>query len=232
MTQATTDIFELIVARQVLDRPWDVRVSWRATQQGDRVVQVYVDQALTAVTASREARDIDVLIDPSLRRTVELLAVPVGQAGRDMPHLLQSWRRGERHAVQADVLRDEAHDASASLAWRIDAQCGHREALWPRDTHRGGFGGLFGLGAFGFDHATGPGLGRGQLGWGPLGTGGEALTIRDHAVPSGEHTLSLQLLDDAGRPLTSPHQHTQLVTRPDASAANLRIESGLLTWEG
>ncbi|MFW5682830.1 MAG: hypothetical protein ACOC1G_07480, partial [Phycisphaeraceae bacterium] len=195
MTQATTDIFELIVARQAVGRPWDVRVSWRASQQGDRVVQVYVDQALAAVTTCSETRALDVLLDPSLRRTVELLAVPKGQAGRDMPHLLASWRRGERHAVRADVLRDEAFDASASLVWRIDQQTERRDAIWPRDTHRGGFGGLFGLGAFGFDHATGPGLGRGQLGWGPLGTGGEALRIREHAQPAGEHTLSLRLLD-------------------------------------
>ena len=231
MTQATTDIFERIVARQAVDQPCDISVSWRASQQGDRVVQVYVDQVFTAVTASNEARDIEVLIDPSLRRTVELLAVPPDQAGREMQHLLASWQRGERHAVTADVLRDEAFDASASLAWRINSQPEHRETLWPRDTHRGGFGGLFGLGAFGFDHATGAGLGRGQLGWGPLGADASALRIRDNAQQAGEHTLSLWLLDDVGRPVASPLEQTQLVTRPAASASHLRIESGLLTWE-
>ncbi|MFW6336191.1 MAG: hypothetical protein ACOC3G_03590, partial [Phycisphaeraceae bacterium] len=61
--------------------------------------------------------------------------------------------------------------------------------------------------------------------------GGEALRIREHAQPAGEHTLSLRLLDDTGRPLATPLEQTQLVTRPDAAATNLRIESGLLTWE-
>lgn len=231
MTQATIDIFEAIVARQSLDDPWDVRVSWRAPEQGDRLVQAYVDQRFAAVTTRSEDRELELILDPSRRRTIELLAVPVPQAGVEMPNLLSSRRRGERHAVTARVMRDEALPAASILAWRIDDQPESSKPVWPRDTHRGGFGGLFGLGAFGFDHATGPGLGRGQLGWGPLDADAEALTLCDESQPAGEHTVSIRLTDDAGREIASPLVQTQRVTRNPEPGSNLRIEAGLLTWE-
>ncbi|NJL31001.1 MAG: hypothetical protein HC898_04885 [Phycisphaerales bacterium] len=50
----------------------------------------------------------------------------------------------------------------------------HESRLFPEDQARSGWGGLMGLGTFGFDDATAPGLGDGisELGNGPLGFDG------------------------------------------------------------
>ena len=144
-------------------------------EQGDRLVQLYVDQRLAAVTTHPDDREATLLIDPSHRRTIEPLAVDADSAGLEMPHALASWHRGERHAMTAEVMRDERFAPDAALRrWSMAKNRGNRTAVGSRRHARSGFGGLFGLGGFGFDHAAGPGLGRGSSG-GPLGADGDAL---------------------------------------------------------
>lgn len=230
MIPPTTDVFELVTARAAHGRPWEVLVAWRAPTQGDRLVQLYVDQRLAAVTTHPDDREATLLIDPSHRRTIEPLAVDADSAGLEMPHALASWHRGERHAMTAEVMRDERFAPDAALRRSVDGEEPQTAPLWDHGVARSGFGGLFGLGGFGFDDAAGPGLGRGELGRGPLGSDGDALRIRHDALAAGEHTLTLEGIDAAGRPLAPPLTQTHTVTRPPAPPAALRVENGRLHW--
>lgn len=231
MTQPSTDIFERVTARSVVDRPWEVELAWSAPQQGDRLVQVYVDQRLAAVTSDPAVERVWLVIEPSRRRTIELLATPGADAGRERPWLLRSRQLQQRHAVSARVTRDESLPVGASLRWRIDGGENRDTPVWPGDAHRGGFGGLFGLGGFGFDTVTGLGLGRGELGRGPLGSDGRTLRIADRDAAAGSHTASLAAVDLAGNPLSPEVVDTQTIQRPPEAASGLRFENGVLTWQ-
>jgi len=230
VSDATSDVFDRVVAQSVLGRPWAVRVAWSAAQQGDRLVQAYVDQQWSAVSLLPTQRELWLTIDASRRRTLELLAVPVELASVSMPWALPSSLAGVAHAMTATVMRDEALPASATLHWSLGEGAGRREAMWPADRHRGGFGGLFAVGALGFDTATGPGLGRGGLGWGPLGADAEAIELVEQDLDAGPHTLSLVVTSDAGVELAHRDVGPVTVRRPPAPPRDLAFDGTTLTW--
>lgn len=230
MSEPTSDVFEIVLARSVVGRPWEVWVSWSAPQQGDRLVQAYVDQEWVAVTGDASDRELWLTIDASRRRTLELLAVPRAMAGEPLAWRLPSREAGLRHAVTARVLRDEAWPPGSMLHWQADGGRKRHEPVWPAGRHRGGFGGLFGLGAFGFDHATGPGLGRGELGWGPLGADAESLTLIERDLPAGPASLSLRLTDGAGVALAAMQRDPAALARPPQPAGDLSFDGTTLTW--
>lgn len=202
---ATQDVFELVLVRPVRvaggDHPTLVELSWRAPQQGERLVQVYVDERLVAVTGDAQARRLWLHIDrgqPGGRR-IELLAVTPGSApvcrSRSMAAPLGGWPTPTRQGVDFAVTRAESLPLASRVSVLVDGATRACASLWPATAHRGGFGAVFGEGGFGMDAATGPGLGAGELGMGPLGSGGAAHRTRLRLSP-GEHVLTGLLTHD------------------------------------
>jgi hypothetical protein len=218
MTLSTTqDIFDLTLARPAAESDARrgsvqglpglgglIHLWWLAPEQGDRLAQVYVDGELNTVTCDPAQRELWLVCDPSQPHQIELLAVPADDAEniwRSRPELLQGCQSPLRRHASLTLLRDERLPVDTMVAVRVDGDEVARTALWPASEHRGGFGALFGLGEFGRDALTGPGLGSpdSQLGMGPLGADGTAWRWTSDVLSAGTHTITAQALDPGGQ---------------------------------
>ncbi len=210
MSQPTQDIFELVLARPVMTESWSsgehpalVHLWWRTANQGDRLVQIYVDDQWFDVTATPTQHETWLLLDRTQPHRIELLAVSADDFDTAFPALLTSWNPRVTSAIDRQIVRHESLPLNTMAHVELNHASDALTPLWPGHVNRSGFGALFGDGGFGTDAATGPGLGRGQLGFGPLGTDGTALHYhRDH-LAAGTHTLAFNAIDPLGRSVTS-----------------------------
>ena len=236
MTTSTQSIFELTLARPVThaggEHPALIHLWWRAPQQGDRLVQVYVDDELHDVTSDPAQRQMWLLLDRAHAHRLELLAVPFDQAWNAQTALLNGWHPRVHDVARMAVLLDETLPIDTRLTVQVDGEVYDESELWPSNAHRSGFGALFGEGAFGFDAATGPGLGAGELGYGVLGAGGDAWRWRRSDLATEAHELALTAVDRTGQ--TAANSETQSVTidRLAEPAKQLHVSDGFtLNWQ-
>lgn len=230
----TQAVFERVVARPVAPPDTQhgrlVHVLWVAPQQGDRLVQLYVNGRLAEVSRSSADRAAWLLLDPSSHHEIELLAVDRADATLDLSARLAGHPVPTMPAVDLALLRayEQPIDAAVSIGLE-SAGIDDRTPLFASDSPRGGFGAVFGEGGFGYDAATGPGLGLGELGYGPLGIDGQALRWRHTALPAGEHAFTVALRTDAGT--VSEQTLTRSVARLPDPPTNLALDADLtLTW--
>ena len=228
------DVFEQVIVRHVEGMAGVVHVYWRATQQGGRVVQAYVDGRLMAVSTDAAARELWLMVDASTGHRVDLLAVPREQAWRDLAGELEAlgdtklgWRLG--------VMRDLRLPVETVMQMKAGEQVVHESMLFAGDQTRSGFGGLMGLGTFGFDDATAPGLGDvgSELGNGPLGFDGSGWRLRDVSGLANQGVLRLQAVDATGEEVAQTWVMGEVTRRmAPRSAERLRVEAGtMLVWE-
>lgn len=192
-----------------------VHVWWSVAPMriGDRVVQAYVDGVLTAVSLTPAQHEIWLVIDRSRPRRIELLAVPAtpGDARwRAYPSDLRSWP-DLKSAVSLAITRDARLPVDARVGVALDGGEAIASPVWPAHEHRAGFGALLGVGGFGHDDATAPGLGRGELGAAPLGDEGRAFRARFDA-DAGSHGVAVSAHSNAGSSLSDTAELTNLVT--------------------
>ena len=237
---ATQDVFDRVLARPTLrDGREDlqhVHLWWRAPHQGERLVQVYVNDQLIDVSDDPAQRDMLLLLDRTQAQRIELLAVAIDDRdARWRPHVdaLRCWSPPVRSGAAVTVVRDEAVAVDVHAVVLLDDAVADGGALWPADEHRGGFGALFGIGAFGHDAATGPGAGLGELGMGPLGADGSAWRWRRDRLPPGAHTLAVRLQTRDGQPLADDSMLYDLdVDALPREATDLAIAQPFtLTWQ-
>ncbi len=238
----TQDVFELVLARHVVTaggaagavrHPMLLHVWWRAPQQGSRLVQMYVDGELYGVTSDPQEREMWVVTSLTAARRVELLAVDSEDAealARIWPRHLRTWPAAVASVLDTAVVRDERLPVDAWMDVRLDGGQAQRVPLWPRDEHRGGFGVLFGYGGFGHDDATGPGLGEGQLGCGPLGSDGTAWRWRARGLDAGGHAIEVQATRLDGSALSGTKAIARTTELPPIAAALRWTEPSQLTW--
>lgn len=202
----TQEVFELVLARPTATEGGEdagaVHVWWSAPEQGERVVQVYLDGRLVEVSQDPSVRELWLICDRRRAHRVELVAVDVNDPDgvwKEHPEALRSWEPAVRGEASLAVMRDEGLPVDTHLKVLVDGEVVDRGAMWPASEHRGGFGGIFGVGEFGYDAATGLGLGFGELGIGPLGSDGTAWRWRRGGLPGGAHEVELGAEDTAGR---------------------------------
>jgi hypothetical protein len=231
----TQQVFDRVIARPVA--PPDpqhgrlVHLAWSAPSQAGRLVQAYVNHQLTAVSASPADREMWLVLDAAAHHEIELLAMYPSDAATPSPKLLAGVDPPTAPSGSVQLLRDVSLPIDARLHATLDGDAPISTPLFPADTPRGGFGAVFGRGGFGYDATPGPGLGVGELGHGPLGVDGDALRWRDDALPAGQHTLQLELRDDAGQPLTPALDTAFTVTRLPDPPRDLTLDTDLkLTW--
>lgn len=201
--------FELTLGRAVMQEGGEhdglVHVWWRDPAAADRLVQVYVNGEFFDVTTDPDQRELWLVLDRSRPNRVELLAVPIEASDllwHAQPDRLMAWNPPVEGAAEALVLRDESLPIGTRIEVAVDGNVVTAGELWPGDVARSGFGGLFGLGGFGQDAASGLGLGRGELGWGSLGVDGTAWRWRDTTLAPGPHTIMLAARDAEGQALS------------------------------
>jgi hypothetical protein len=241
----TTDsIFDLVLARPVITPGGEgvVHLWWRAPDQGDRLVQVYIDGELAEVSADPADRELWLICDPSRGHRIQLLAVDTGDdeaIWTPHPDRLNDWDPPFTTRLAAGLIRDERLPVDTTIGVRLDGREVARAPLWPGDVHRGGFGALFGLGEFGHDALTGPGLGspRSELGFGPLGADGSAWRWQSQDLPPGslatpgEPALPLAAADSAGRPVALAIEQRLTIDPPPQPATTVAIRPDFtLTW--
>ncbi len=233
--QATQSVFEMVLARWAEHGPRGLaHLMWRAPEQGDRLVQVYLDGVLYDVSHTIEQREMWLHVEPGRPRRIELMAVPVDRPWSDHRENLGGWSPGFVSTAELVLLRDESLDVDSRVSVRVDGQSGLGERLWRGDEARAGFGAQFGDGRFGHDDVSAPGFSQGEFGYGSFGNDATAWHWRREGLSAGEHTVDATVLDRAGRTIGT--LETPRVVAIDAvpmAAKNLRVEPGFtLRWDG
>lgn len=218
MTSFQPDIFEWALAQPAADDPGLVHLIWSAPTQGDRVVRVLIDGALYAVSTDPIERAVWLLLDPTLPHRITLQAV-------DDDENAWAWDR-----PTTAIVRDLSLPIGTQV--RLTAEDGRQwtAPLFGVGTDRPGFGAVFGVGGFGHDLSVGPGLGRGALGLGPLGAGGDALRLRGEQLGAGSHELAASLISPGS--IDSPAT-TLTLDNPVITPPPLQLQAdaaGTLTW--
>ena len=232
----TQSVFDVFLARPVaapdLQQGRLIHLQWSAPQQGDRLVQFYVDGELAGYTLTSSQRESWLLIDACSHTQIEALAVAPGAVTKPMPDALGGVEPVTNPAASLVVMRDQTLpiDSVVQIAFD-DPPAPDQTPLFAPSAPRGGFGAVFGEGGFGFDASTGPGLGLGQLGYGPLGTDGLALHWRHDGLDPGEHAIELTLRDARGSNLVDPLTLQTSITRLPEPPTDLSLSPDLtLTW--
>ena len=235
----TQEIFEMTIARPVVWASGEddslVHLWWSAPDQGDRLVQVYVDGRLTDVSSSSNQREMWLMLDRSRPRRIELLAIDEADddgAWREYSHLLNQWQPEICGEATVSLVRDERLPVDSHMLVQVDGNTVDQGMLWPADESRSGFGGIFGVGDFGYDSATGPGLGVGELGMGLLGLDGTAWRWRRDDLAAGEHEITIMTEDASGQTAASPLVMEDVaIERLPQAASDLQVsEDFTLTW--
>lgn len=241
MANSTTsqDLIELVLGRAVLTEAGEhdslAHLWWRLSPEADHVVQVYVNDELVDVGQDPTHPELWLILDRSQDQRIELLAVP-----RNTPELwwapqpkqLNAWSPRTNTQTRVRLLREESLPIDTRVVVKRDGQTVAEGDMWPSGTPRSGFGGLFGLGAFGRDSATGLGLGRGELGHGPLGTDAEAWESGPIELLPGENQFTIHTTNAAGQEITSPQSPPPITVDPlPQPASELTISSDfILAW--
>lgn len=200
-TDATQDVFELVLARPVMtpagEHPRLVHLWWRAPMQGDRLVQVYLNDALYDVTLDPVIREMFLIVDRTRQNRIELLAIPADDpqaAWRPQPQMLNAWQPAIYSNASVAIVRDVDLPVDTQIIVTVDSTAVVHGPMWPATETRS---------APGDEDATGLGLGIGDLGAGPLGVDGTAWRWK-HNPAAGEHSVRIEALDHTGQAVSDP----------------------------
>jgi hypothetical protein len=199
---ATQSIFSHVLLRAcVPDEAGLALLTWQVNEPGDRVVQVYVNEQLYDVVEQPNACALWMQLDRTQDVRVELLAVDRDRAWVSEVDALSSWSPRLRSQVSLAFGRSNELPVDARAVLTVNGVAEPSVPLWGDADSRSGFGGLMGIGGFGYDDATSIGFGLGLFGRSPLGTDDPDLRLTRDDLAAGEHTLSAAVTDDAGNVL-------------------------------
>lgn len=225
------DIFSHVLLQPMdAGHPGRALLSWRVTEPGDWLTQVYVHGELYDVTMDAGQREMWLHLDRQQDARVELAAVDEADAWTDRADELSGWG-GMVTSVKLALVRDEALPTDAQVVVSVNGQEEPARRLWGDGDGRSGFGALQGIGQFGYDSATAAGHGLGDLGAGPHGSDALAWTWQRMNLPSGEHTIEAIARDGAGHTVGQlPAKTVQIDALPQA-AREVRMADGfVMTW--
>jgi hypothetical protein len=234
-TNATQDVFELVLARPVVthagEHPRLVHLWWRAPLQGNRLVQIYIDDVLYDVTFDPVVRNMYLMLDRSRTRRIELLAVPLGDpeaVWRPQPGLLKSWQPPVSSNAQLTLIRDETMPQDTQLVVSLDGKFVAHGPMWPTTEPRSGS--LTQDGVV-YNDACGLGLGIGDLGSGPLGYDGTAWRWGRNDLDPGYHDVRITSIDQSGFPVSVPLDVSVLIEQLPGPVTGFTISQPFgLSW--
>lgn len=228
---------EAMIVRPVRDPVGDrtplVHVAWRLTDAAKRVaVQVYVDDELAHVELDPRIGETWLSLDPFGDQRIDLQAVDatgVETAWVSTPHAL--GRPTDR--IDVRLTRDETLPIDTQLAFTVEGEVVATGPMWGPDHVRGGFGSLFGLGAFGIDAVSAVGLGLGPLGLGAIDADNPAVRFRwsPPDLPLGTTTISAGFSDRSGLPVATDSSIASDIDRLALPPKDLRLVlTDTLAW--
>ncbi|MCC7204884.1 MAG: hypothetical protein IT441_07370 [Phycisphaeraceae bacterium] len=234
----TQEVFELVLARPAVGVGGEieglVHLWWRAPEQGQRLVQVYVDERLVDVSVDVTQREMWLAVDRGRGHRIELVAVEAERTDllwREHRWAQGSWEGGFAGGIGVALLRDERLPVDARVVVKVDGVERVNRAMWSSADDRGGHGVVFGLGDFGHDAVSGPGLGEGELGAGALGIDGVAWRWWDGDASAGEHEVEVWVEDGRGRRVSERvGPWTQEVDRMVEGARSVEVTGDVLRW--
>ena len=226
---ATQDVFELVLARPVMtgsgEHPKLVHLWWRAPMQGERLVQVYVNDELYDVILDTSAREMFLVVDRTRKNRIELLAVPADDPQalwRPQPDLLKTWQPAVNSSASVALVRDIDLPIDTQLVLGIDGAAADHGPMWPDTETRS---------VPGDEDATGLGLGVGGLGAGPLGLDGTAWRWKRDNLAAGEHSVRLDAIDHTGQPVSEPLDFAVMIEHLPDPVTDFTITPGFqLAW--
>jgi len=204
-------------------------VTWRSSLP-DRLFQVYVDGKLAGVTLDPLQRKLVVQIPASFESAVRLQVIAVEPQDTYIDFSEEIDQAPISHAhIRLTLLRSQ--DLPIGSGVNIYHNDGRRLnalpiPIWPCSCDKAGFGmAQFGLGDCGFDSAAAVGFGKGSFGQGHFGLDADTLQWTSPALPLGQHSLSIAVIDERGN--EGPRAETEAITivpgpRP---ASDLDVES-------
>ncbi|MEX2672513.1 MAG: hypothetical protein WD294_10425 [Phycisphaeraceae bacterium] len=223
--------FEQVLLQPVERAATVALLRWSATLGHDQHVQIYVDGRLHDVVSSGAGEAwLHVDADDGAELRAELLAVPGDQAWTDFAHQLAGEAALPSRAT-VGLVRDASLPIDARVTVLVDGVAVQTQPMWGPLEARSGFGGLFGFDAFGISTATGVGLGLGEFGAGAVGSDGTAWRWEADDLPSGEHTLAVEVRDANGELLTSPSEQVVTIERLPRPAQAIGIDGSTLVWQ-
>lgn len=233
MTQLEINTIDDVMLRPTEpDRATLALLSWSMPPGDDHLVQVYLDGSLYDVSTDPTQRQMWLHLDRLATARLELLAVNPADAWRDCSDELKAWSPPFVTRGELAIVRDETWPIDSRVIVSIDGVDDAGAPLWGASDPRGGFGGLFGIGPFGYDTATSPGHGLGEFGFGPFGADGAAWRWSRDDLPPGLHTLGLRIEDAAGRTIAVMNQQVITIDAIPDPPVNLTLdETFTLRWD-
>lgn len=233
MLEPTQEVFERVLLWPVEpDRPGPALLSWRVGDLDGRAVQVYVNDRLYDVVFDEQQRELWLHLERRGETWVELLAVDVREAWADRSERLAGWSPRFVGGADLTMVRDEAWPVESRVVVSVDGEDHSPQRLWRAWESRGGFGGLFGRGGFGYDLATGSGIGLGEFGLGAFGADGNAWRWEGGELSEGTHEVGIGVEDPTGE-IVAELAEAEVVTidPPPRPAEAVNIGPGFeLTW--
>jgi hypothetical protein len=228
-TDATQDVFELVLARPVMtptgQHPKLVHLWWRAPMQGDRLVQVYVNDALYDATLDASVKEMFLVLDRTRQNRIELLAIPADDPQaiwRPQPGLLKAWQPAVSSVASVGLVRDIDLLIDTQLVVEVDGAVAEHGPMWPATETRA---------VPGDEDAAGLGLGVGELGAGPLGFDGTAWRWRRDDLDAGVHSVHLEAINHTGQAVAESVELTVAVEHLPDPVMDLSITPGFqLAW--
>lgn len=234
MLQTTTDIFKSVHALPVMtdagEHPHLINVMWVLHEASPHAVQIYVDGTLRDTATCKNQSSMWLALDRSRAHVISLLGVDPSQAFLEQSNELQSFEPVFVSHWSTSMLRDESLPADAVVHIELDGQTQHRRPLWESHIARSGFGSLFGVGDFGSDAITGPGLGYGALGHGPLGSDASPFVFKKRLEHDTTHTFTWSLKSPSGENLSPVYSTTLIADLPSAEPSDLQTDQARWFW--
>jgi hypothetical protein len=230
---ATQSIFSHVLLRPcVSDETGLTLLTWQVNEPGNCAVQVYVNEHLYEVVERPGACELWMQLDRTQDVRVELLAVDPGRSWTPSVDALQSWSPRLRSRVSLAIPRPNELPVDARAVLTVNGVNEPSVPLWSDAESRSGFGGLMGIGGFGYDDATSIGFGLGLFGRSPLGTDDPDLRLTRDELPPGEHTASAFILDHAGNRVADAAAVTIETSALPRPASSLTIDPTMtLHWQ-
>jgi len=158
------------------EHPRFVFIGWSGG--GSTLVQIYLDEELHDVVVPGQDQFVHLGLDRTHARTVRVATTDVSGVWVE-----QSGGLGGSGLLTArvDAVLHRQPDSPVGARWRVrvDDQVVWDELEWDCVAGRPGFGGVFGLGDFGFEMGVGPGWELAPFGYGPFGCGGGTFCVAD-----------------------------------------------------
>jgi len=172
------------------------------------------------------------VLDRTKPHRIELLAVPEENRDglwREQPQQLESWQPQISSSAEVQFVRDEGLPIDTALCISLDGVLTDEGRMWPAHITRAG---AYNESGPIFNGPTGPGLGLGELGAGPVGYGGTYWRWHRDRLPPGEYPIEAATRITTGEDVTTGYNLTAYIDHLPQPVHSLAVaENNSIGWQ-